>query len=370
MTTQSGFLLLADIAGYTSFLASTPTDIGGRITAGLLDELVATVTPPFKVGNVVGDALFIYAPDDGDASGQTVLEAVDSLYCAFADQVAALRYGANCPSDPAQLAGALDLKLVVHYGEYACNIIGDREELSGSAVVALHRLAKNTVTQDTGLSGYAMLTSIAVDHMKLNSFFDELEIRTEEVEHLGKIDAYVYPLLPVWERLRRGIRRFVEKSEPLLIDELSIDLPVPPCRAWEFCTEPQYRMQWITGIENISLDGTDHGRVGLNTVQYCDHGNNMVVPVTVSDWRPFDYISYQIETPLGLIVEQTIEMQPIGSGTRLTIRCAKPSVDGFMARMKSRGKIDALREIFEGLYGNADAKLKRLAHPDTSSQTP
>lgn len=364
MTTQNGFLVLADIAGYTNFLANTPTDIGGRITAELLDELIATVKPPFKVGNVVGDAIFIYAPDDGTASGQTVLEAVDSLYCAFADRVAALRYGANCPTDPAQLAGALDLKMVVHHGEYSRNVIGDREELSGSAVVALHRLAKNTVTEDTGHTGYAMLTSVAVNHMNLNAFFEELEIRTEVIEHLGEINAYVYPLVPVWERLRRGIRRFVERSEDLLIDEMNIDLPVPPCRAWEFCTEPQYRMQWITGIEDISLDGTDHGRIGLDTIQYCDHGNNMVVPVIVSDWRPFDYISYQIETPLGLVVDQTIEMQPIGTGTRLTIRCAKPSVDGFMARLKSRGKIDALGNIFKGLYGNADAALKQLAQPE------
>ena len=97
-----------------------------------------------------------------------------------------MRFGANCPDDPALLAGALDLKLVVHYGEYAINRIGGREELSGSAVVALHRLAKNTVTKDTGLSGYAMLTSVAVDHMKLNAFFDEMETRTEEIEHLVK----------------------------------------------------------------------------------------------------------------------------------------------------------------------------------------
>jgi hypothetical protein len=366
MTTQNGFLLLADITGYTNFLANTPTDVGGRITAGLLDGLVGTVIPPFKVGNIEGDAIFIYAPDDGSASGQTVLEAVDSLYCAFADRVCTLRYGANCPNDPALLAGALDLKLVVHYGEYAINRIGDREELSGSAVVALHRLAKNTVTQDTGHSGYAMLTSLAVDHMNLNAFFEEMETRKEEIEHLGEIDAYVYPLAPVWERLRRGVRRFVEKSEPLLIEELNVDLPVPPCRAWELCTEPQYRAQWISGVKDISSEGLDHGRAGLGTVQYCDHGDGMIVPVTVSDWHPFDYISYQIETPLGLTVDQTIEMQPIGNGTRLTIRCAKPSVDGLIARWKSRGKIDMLTDIFEGLYVNAVETLNQLARPDSN----
>lgn len=368
MTAKNGFLLLADITGYTNFLANTPTDIGGRITANLLDELIETVRPPFKVGNIAGDALFVYAPDDGDASGQTVLDAVDSLYCAFADRVAALRYGASCPSDPALLAGALDLKLVVHYGEYAINRIGDREELSGSSVVALHRLAKNTVTQDTGHSGYAMLTSLAVDHMNLSSFFNELETRKEEIEHLGEIDTYVYPLAPVWERLRRGVRRFVDKSESLLLDELNIDLPVPPCRAWELCTEPEYRTQWIKGIEAITLDGTDHGRVGIGTVQLCDHGNDMIVPVTVSDWRPFDYISYQIDTPLGLVVDQTLEIQPIGNGSRLAIRFAQISVEGLMGRWKSRNKIDKIRNMLEALYENADEALNQLARSDVSSE--
>ena len=272
------------------------------------------------------------------------------------------------PATPALLAGALDLKLVVHYGEYAINRIGDREELSGSDVVALHRLAKNTVTQDTGHAGYAMLTSVAVDHMELSSFFAELETRKEEIEHLGEIDTYVYPLAPVWERLRRGVRRFVEKTEPLLLDELNIDLPVPPCRAWELCTEPEYRTQWISSIKDISVEGQDHGRTGVGTIQFCDHGDDVIVPVKVSDWRPFDYISYQIETPLGLNVDQTIEIQPIGSGTRLTIRCAEPPVEGFISRLKSRGKIGSLSKLFEALYGNADETLNSLARVTESPE--
>ena len=116
-----------------------------------------------------------------------------------------------------------------------------------------------------------MLTSLVVEHMKLNSFFDELEVRKEEVEHLGAIDTYVYTLAPVWERLRRGIRRFVE--------ELNIDLPVPPCRVWKFCIEPQYRIQWICGIQDIKIEGTNHGRSGIGTVQYCGHGEGIVIPL-------------------------------------------------------------------------------------------
>jgi hypothetical protein len=92
---------------YINFLTNTHTDVGGQISSSLLEVLVETVKPLFKVGNIEGDAIFIYEPDDGSASGQTVLDAVDSLYCAFSDRVCALRYGASCPTDPALLASAL-----------------------------------------------------------------------------------------------------------------------------------------------------------------------------------------------------------------------------------------------------------------------
>ena len=363
MTASNGYLLLADITGYTSFLASTPTEVGGSVTASLLEELLGAVFPPFKVANIEGDAVFLYAPDEGNASasGQTVLDAIDTLYCAFTDRVCTFRYGANCPDDPSLLAGALDLKLVVHHGEYAVNRLGDREEISGSAVVALHRLAKNTVIQDTGYSGYAMLTSAAVEHMGLNAFFEGLETRREDVGHLGTIDTYVYPLADVWERHRRGVRRFVERTEPLLIDEMTIDLPVPSCRAWELCTEPQHRTQWISGVKSISLENLDNGRAGLGTVQYCDHGDGLIVPLEVIDWHPFDYISFDIATPLGLAVQQTIELHPIGSGTRMAIRIANPDVGGVVGRWRARAKVRKLREIFTGLYAEAEPVLSNLA---------
>lgn len=364
MPANQGYLLLADITGYTSFVASTSTEASSTIAGSLLNALLDGVFPPFKVANIVGDALFLYAPDDGSASGQTVLDAIDTLYCTFTDNVCALKYGASCPNDPSLLAGALDLKLVVHYGEYAVTVLGQREELSGSDVILLHRLAKNRVAQELGLTGYAMLTKGAVGRMDLMPFFETLEARVEQVEHIGEVETYVYPLAPIWERHRRSVRCVVERGSPLLVDEITVDVAVPPCRAWELCTEPAYRMQWINGVKNISLGNQDHGRSGPGTVQYCDHGGGMVVPVKVIDWRPFDYISFEIVTPLGLVVRQTIELIPIGSGTRIAIRIAEPERGGLLERWRVRGKAAKLREIFGDLYSNAVPTLKRLAAPE------
>lgn len=364
MPADQGYLLLADITGYTRFVASTSTEASSSITGGLLNALLDGVFPPFKVANIEGDALFLYAPDDGAASGQTVLDAIDTLYCTFTDNVCALKYGAACPSDPSLLAGALDLKLVVHYGEYAVTVLGQREDLSGADVILLHRLAKNRVSEDLQLTGYAMLTKSAVARMDLMPFFETLETRVERVEHIGEVETYVYPLAPIWERHRRAVRSFVERKSRLLLDEITVDVAVPPCRAWELCTEPRHRMQWINGVKNISLGNLDNGRTGPGAVQYCDHGGGTVVPLKVVDWRPFDYITFEISTPLDLVVRQTIEMVPIGNGTRIAIRIAEPEGRGLLDRWRARGKAMKLREMFSELYANAVPTLKRLAGPD------
>lgn len=360
MPTERGFLLLADITGYTGFLAKTSAEAGGAVAETLLQTLLDAVFPPFRVANIEGDAVFVYAPDDGSATGQTVLDAIDALYCAFTDRVCALKYGAACPNDPRLLAGALDLKLIAHYGEYTVQRLGDRQELAGTDVVLLHRLAKAARPREEGLTGYALLTQAAVSQMELGTFFQQMESAVEEIEHLGAVESYVYPLASVWEH-RRGVKCFIERDTALLIEEITIDLPVPPCRAWELCTEPVHRAQWIQGIQNISLGGLDHGRVGEGTVQYCDHGNGMVVPLTVVDWRPFDYISFEIATPLGVAIRQTIELRPVGGGTRVAIRIARPSARGLFDRWRLKGKVETLRGLFTELYAQATTALPRLA---------
>lgn len=364
---MQGYLLLADISGYTRFVASTPAAVSGSLTATLLDTLVDAVEPPFHVANVEGDAVFLCSRDDDDPAGQTVLDAIDRLYCAFTERVHVLRYGASCPEDPAHLLDDLDLKMILHHGEYVVDPVADREQMSGAAVILLHRLAKNTVYRDTGVAGYVMATTTAIDRMGLRRFFETFEARREEVDHLGSIDTYIYPLAPVWERYCRGVRRFVEPTETLLMDEMRFDLPVPPCRSWEICTEPGHRMKWIRGIKGIGMENLDRGRAGLGTIQNCDHGDGMVVPLEVIDWRPFDYISFEISTPLGLSVHQTIELKPLGNGTRVAIRIAAPPARSLLDRWRMRGRLTRLRAVFEDLYADAGTSLARLASvPDAA----
>lgn len=367
MAAQKGYLLVADITGYTGFLATASVEAGGEIARTLLQTILEAVAPPFRVGNIEGDALFLYAAADGAASGQTVLDAIDALYCAFTDRVCTLKYGAACPNDPRLLAGALDLKLIVHYGEYVVQEIGERRELAGRDVILVHRLTKAAQPHNEGLTGYALITTAAVHQMQLDAFFEQMNTTTEQIEHLGAVESYVYPLAAIWEHRRESVRCFIDRNAELLIEEITVNLPVPPCRAWELITEPVHRAQWIAGVKNITVDNDDHGRVGEGAVQYCDHGEGMVVPVTVVDWRPFDYISYEIATPLGLAVQQTIEFRPVGSGTQIGIRIARPSPKGFMDRWRIGRKVETLKGLFTEVYSEATTVLPRLAQASAAA---
>jgi hypothetical protein len=53
----------------------------------------------------------------------------------------------------------------------------------------------------------------------------------------------------------------------------------------------------------------------------------------------------------------------------MIIRCAKPSINGLIARWKSRGKIETLTGLFRGLYSEADQNLNGLARADTDTES-
>ena len=56
--TQHGFLVLADISGFTAFVTATELEHGPPIIAELLEEVMRRISPPLDVENVEGDAVF------------------------------------------------------------------------------------------------------------------------------------------------------------------------------------------------------------------------------------------------------------------------------------------------------------------------
>ncbi len=203
--TASGPLLLADISGYTGFLQSVARahredafadgnipDAYGLVSS-LLDGIIERIVPPFKLSKLEGDAVFAFARDEDDVPrGAAALECLASCYAAFRAQLGRAEDVWTCRCDACARVESLDLKFVLHAGDYFVQSIAGSRELIGPEVVMAHRLLKNHARDLVGHPGYALVTEAAAARLEIPAGAS-LEI-SEAYEHYAPIAARVYAL--------------------------------------------------------------------------------------------------------------------------------------------------------------------------------
>src|SRR4051812_4423283 len=152
---EVAFFAIADISGYTSFLAGVELDHAQDIIADFMDTVVRGLRPPFRLAKFEGDAAFVYAVNDSvDAS--LLQDTIESTYFKFRRRMRDLKRASACECKACASMGDLDFKFVVHPGEMVKQKMGGREELAGRDVILVHRLLKNTCNERFGKRAYAM----------------------------------------------------------------------------------------------------------------------------------------------------------------------------------------------------------------------
>ena len=58
--TQSGFIVIADITGYTSYLRESELEHAQEILQSLLELLIGHTKPPMVISRLAGDAVISY----------------------------------------------------------------------------------------------------------------------------------------------------------------------------------------------------------------------------------------------------------------------------------------------------------------------
>lgn len=173
------YLLLADISGYTGFMAGVELEHGVDFSAGipaayavlgaLLGAVSTGVEPEFTVVKLEGDAVFAAAPAATlDGQGAQVLEKLNAMYRAFVDgRTRAIPSKDHlCTACPA--VAHLDLKVVLHRGPAVDQVVGSGSDLLGPAVTLAHRLLKNTIRERIGPRPYLFLTDAAATGLGLS----------------------------------------------------------------------------------------------------------------------------------------------------------------------------------------------------------
>jgi hypothetical protein len=344
------WLLIADISGYTSYLAAVELDHAQDILADLIGTVVTSLRPGFRLAKLEGDAAFVAAPA-GKLDGSLLLDTIERCYFGFRRRRRDVRQATSCNCNACIRIPDLNLKFVVHYGMALRQRVAGSEELLGSDVIVVHRLLKNEVVERLGVSAYALFTQEAVDAMAIDPKALGMAPLAETYEHVGEVATWVHDLERRWQE--EETRQRVHVSAEAAAFGVSIPTSAPPQVAWEFLTVPGRRAGWQAGVTDVLLADSTGNRRSVGATIHCMHGAEAVVE-EILDWRPYDYWSNRstINTPAGpMRMLATVELEPTASGTTIHFRYAAPKAP------KERAILQELLPVYEGMFAASSTAM-------------
>jgi Protein of unknown function (DUF2652)/Polyketide cyclase / dehydrase and lipid transport len=357
-TAQPTCFLIADISGYTGYLADVELDHAQDILADLIGAVVTALRPNFRLAKLEGDAAFTYATTDR-IDGSMLLDTIERCYFGFRRRRRDVRQATSCPCNACTRIPDLDLKFVIHHGQAILQKVAGRQELLGSDVIVVHRLLKNDVVEKLDIDAYALFTQACIDVSDVDPAALGMRRHSETYDRIGDVPGWAYDLGRRWQEEEARARVFVSPAESILT--VSVPTSVPPQVAWEFLTRPGQRMTWQPWVTEVTIKGATGGRRGLGSANHCRHGKDAVIE-EILDWRPYDYVTDRtiLDTPAGLLkLLHTIELEPRTSGTLIHFRFAPPRAKRELALARQVGAAygEALRSALPALVEQLDAAL-------------
>ena len=202
---EHGTFVLADISGYTAFLQAVGVAHAADMAAGnfvprayelltsLLDGIVEKIAPPFTLSKLEGDAVFAFGSDSQPVPrGGELVDCLASCYAAYRARVDEARELMICDCNACLTIGDLELKFVLHHGNYVVQSVAGQPELLGPDVTVAHLLLKNHASELIGHRAYALITDAAGAHLDVPP--DGALPIVERYEHYPPVPARVLAL--------------------------------------------------------------------------------------------------------------------------------------------------------------------------------
>jgi uncharacterized protein YndB with AHSA1/START domain len=356
---EAAYFAIADISGYTSFLAAVELDHAQDIIADFMDTVVKGLRPPFRLAKFEGDAAFVYAMAE-KVDGSLLQDAIGGAYFKFRRRLRDVRQASTCECQACVAMGDLDFKFVVHYGEMVKQKMGGREELAGRDVILVHRLLKNAVSEKIGGRAYALYSDAAIRSMGVDPVAQGLIAHHETIDIIGEVTLWVRDLEAAWRQHDAQIRTEVTRGDACAT--LEFDIAAPRQTVWEYLTVPGQWQKWWDA--DAIVEHTSNGRRGVGAQNHCKHGKAVNIEETL-DWRPVDYFTVSIALPVPdaprIVLTRALLEGPNGT-THLELRVAKPKpkdkafVEGASAKFAER-----MTKAIAGLRSMAEGELPAVA---------
>src|ERR1700694_4619311 len=334
---REGYLVIADIAGYTAFLTGTELEHAQAIIEELTALIRERLTPPLRFVKLEGDAVLCYVDAGTFSEGERLIELLEVCYFEFSNRLFNMVRATTCQCAACASIDSLDLKFIAHYGTFVIQRSDATEDLAGPDVILVHRLLKNSITEQTGIGPYVFFTDACLEHLP-PSF--ALPKHSETYESFGETSGGVHDLAPVAQEMRDARREYVSAEDADI--ETSFVVPFPPAVVWQYIVDPVQRFRWEVPMFDKKNPDKDErnarGRSGVGATSHCNHGPLMNAREII-DWRPFSYYTNRTMTQFkgGLLrarpTLETVEFVPQEDGG--TLLC-------YRVRLIDRGRLPML----------------------------
>src|ERR1700722_14670754 len=182
---KAACFVIPHISPSPPFVSGVELDHAQDIIADIMDTLVRALRPPFRLAKFEGDAAFVYALAD-KVDGSLMQDAIEQAYFAFRKRLRSIKQASSCECQACSRMQSLDVKFVVHHGEFIRQKMSGREELAGRDVILVHRLLKNEVGKTFGPHAYALYSDACVQAMRIDPAAQGLLEHAEAIEHIGE----------------------------------------------------------------------------------------------------------------------------------------------------------------------------------------
>lgn len=254
--TVTGYIAIADISGYTAFVAETEIEHSREILAELLEVTSRELERHLRLARIQGDALICVGEED------EVIPCLEDAFLSFHRRVRAMVAATTCQCNACRSVPNLTLKFIAQHGRYSTVSVRGTTDLVGGDVNIAFRLLKNHVPSHE----YILATDSVL--ARLPPLARERFIPIAEDYDLGRVEGGYRDLHELRESAYRQLTQRVTPRDADFTLVRTID--APPTEVYAELVRPS-TMQAVIGAPKITLKNGARGTLA-NAAYHCEHG--------------------------------------------------------------------------------------------------
>ncbi len=329
-----GTLVLADISGYTSYMAGTEHEHSIEILRELIETIATSFDGRLRIDQLEGDAICATT----ERTGAEIVAWLEETFARYHQRLRDIRELTTCPCRACASVGDLGLKFIVHRGMFSRQRIGQAFQLYGTDVNLVHRLAKNTVP----LREYLLATGAALAGWP--AALREGFVAAPQTYDLGPVEAAYRDLAPVRAEALRD--RVIEVRREDALRSYEHRYQATPARVWRVLMDAECRRR-ILGVPRVDMVPGAKGTL-LGAEYHCRHGKDLQEKTVfrVTGCQMPEFVTMYIDFPHLGHVYRTDRLRESGGATINEVRVSWDRPRGLAAPLREREAVEMMDEFF------------------------